>query len=77
MTRSEIAVGELLGELDSSPAFQILPLTVDVAVEVAALGSLLRDPADRAIVATVRVRRLGLISSDQRIIASKLVIVVG
>jgi len=72
-TRSDIAVEELLGELDSNPAFQILPLTIDVAAEVAALGSLLRDPADRAIVATARVRRLGLITSDQRIIESRLV----
>lgn len=72
-TRSNIEVGELLGELDSNPAFQILPLSIDVASEIAALGSLLRDPADRAIVATARVRQLRLISSDQRIIESNLV----
>lgn len=71
--RSDIDVGELLGEIDSSHVFEILPLTVDVAAEVAALGPALRDPADRAIVGTARVRGLRLITSDQRIIGSRLV----
>ena len=75
-TRSEIPVGELLSELESNPAFQIVPLTVDVAAEVAALGGTLRDPADRAIVGTARVRRLRLLTADQRIIDSDLVPVV-
>lgn len=35
-----------------------------------------RDPADRAIVATARVHRLRLVTSDQRIIESKLVPVI-
>ena len=74
--RSDIPVGELFGELKSNPAFQIIPLTVDVAAEVAALGGSLRDPADRAIVGTARVRRLRLLTSDQRIIDSELVPVV-
>jgi PIN domain nuclease of toxin-antitoxin system len=51
-------------------------LDVEVAAEVAALGDALRDPADRAIVAIARVRRFRLVTSDQRIIASKLVPVV-
>jgi PIN domain nuclease of toxin-antitoxin system len=75
-TRSEIPLNELLNEFDSNPAFQIIPLTVEVAAEVAALGGSLRDPADRAIVSTARVRRLGLITSDRRIIDSGLVPVV-
>ena len=58
-----------------SQVFQILPLTHEVAAEVASLGGL-RDPADRAIVATARVKRLRLMTSDQRIIESKLVPVV-
>jgi PIN domain nuclease of toxin-antitoxin system len=37
----------------------------------------LRDPADRTIVATARVRNLRLLTSDQRIIESNLVPVVG
>jgi PIN domain nuclease of toxin-antitoxin system len=75
--RSTIPVDELLGDLESNPVFQIVPLTVDVAAEVAALGGTLRDPADRAIVATARVRRLRLLTSDERIIESGLVPVVG
>jgi PIN domain nuclease of toxin-antitoxin system len=74
--RSEIHVRELLSELESNPAFQIVPLTVDVAADVAALGGSLRDPADRAIVSTARVRKLRLLTSDQRIIDSELVQVV-
>jgi PIN domain nuclease of toxin-antitoxin system len=75
-TRSDVPVQELLSELESNPAFQIEPLTMDVAAEVAALGGSLRDPADRAIVGTARVRKLRLLTSDRRIIDSKLVPVV-
>jgi PIN domain nuclease of toxin-antitoxin system len=74
--RSDIPIDDLLAELESNPAIRIVPLTVDVAAEVAALGGHLRDPADRAIVSTARVRRLRLITSDQRIIDSGLVTVV-
>jgi hypothetical protein len=49
---------------------------VDIAAEVAALSSALRDPADSAIVATARIHRLRLVTSDQRMIESKLVSVV-
>ena len=74
--RSDVPVDDLLGEIESNPTLQILPFTVDVAAEVAALGDSLRDPADRAIVCTARVRKLRLISSDRRIIESNLVPVV-
>ncbi|HXP84081.1 MAG TPA: type II toxin-antitoxin system VapC family toxin [Bryobacteraceae bacterium] len=74
--RSAIPAGELLSELESNPAIQIVPISVDVAAEIAALGGSLRDPADRTIVATARVRRLRLVTSDQRIIESGLVHVV-
>jgi hypothetical protein len=57
------ALDQLFSELESHPLLQILPLTLEVASEVAALGPSLRDPADRA--------------SDQRIIESNLVPVVG
>ena len=73
--RTEIAA-ELFEDLASNPAFRILPLTVEVAAEVAALGPSLRDPADRAIVSTARVLNLKLITSDRRIIDSGLVPVV-
>ena len=59
----------------ANEVFQILPLNYQVASDVAALG-ILRDPADRAIVATARVHRLHLMTSDQRIVESKLVPVI-
>ena len=70
----KMTINEFFDHLQAGP-FQILPLTYEVAAEVAALGSL-RDPADRAIVATARIERLRLVTSDQRIIESKLVPVV-
>jgi PIN domain nuclease of toxin-antitoxin system len=75
-TRLKIPASELLSALDSGAGFSIVPIDVEVAAEVAVLGSALRDPADRVIVATARVHRLRLLTSDQRIIESKLVSVV-
>jgi len=72
-TRFKTDPGDLLRELEGSPTFTILPITFQIAAEFAALGHHLRDPADRAIVATVRVHRLRLLTSDERIIESKLV----
>jgi PIN domain nuclease of toxin-antitoxin system len=69
-------VNELFHELDTRPAFRIIPLTTDVALEMAALGDALRDPGDRVIVATARIHRLRLLTSDQRIIESDLVPVI-
>jgi PIN domain nuclease of toxin-antitoxin system len=67
---------ELLSTLDANPAFQVLPITVDIATEVATMGGSLSDPADRAIVATARVHRLRLITADRRVVESHLVPVV-
>ena len=75
--RTEFPAVDLLRQLEADPAFAILPLTPEVAAEVAAMGSYLRDPADRAIVATARVHKLRLVTSDQRIIESRLIAVVG
>jgi PIN domain nuclease of toxin-antitoxin system len=76
--RKPIAAGlnDLLHQLDTNPAFRIIPLTSDIAQEVSALGGSLRDPADRVIVATARIHRLRLLTSDQRIVQSDLVPVV-
>ena len=71
-----IRLDEFFDKLQANPVFQILPLTYEVATEVATLGRSLRDPSDRVIVATARVHRLRLVTSDQRIIDSKLVPVV-
>ena len=75
-TRLRAPVRELFASLDSDPAFQSLPIDAAIAAEVAALGDMLRDPADRAIVATARIHGLRLVTSDQRIVQSKLVSVV-
>jgi len=66
---------EFFDDLRSNPAFRVLPLTYEVARDVAALG-VLRDPAARVIAATARVHRLRLVTSDERLIESKLVEVV-
>jgi PIN domain nuclease of toxin-antitoxin system len=55
--------------LNANPVFRILPITTEVALEVASLRRL-KDPADRIIVATARVHRFKLVTSDQRIIDS-------
>ncbi len=56
----------------SSSALKILPLTIEIARETPPLASVLRDPADCLIVATARVHGLRLLTSDERIVASKL-----
>ena len=71
----KVAVGDFLAALETNPMFRILALTCEIASEVASLR-ILRDPADRAIVATARVHRLALITSDERIVESHLVPVV-
>ena len=71
----KVALPDFFADLESNPVFRILPLTVEVATEVDSTRSL-RDPADRAIVATARVYRLSLVSSDERIIDSELVPVI-
>jgi PIN domain nuclease of toxin-antitoxin system len=58
--------------LETNPLFQILPITISIAIDAGAL-MMLRDSADRTIVATARVHGLRLLTSDQRIIDSKLV----
>jgi PIN domain nuclease of toxin-antitoxin system len=74
--RLPTTVGVVFKELTSNPTLQVLPLTFEIAYEIAAIGGGLRDPADRAIVATARVHHLRLLTSDQRIIASNLVPVI-
>jgi PIN domain nuclease of toxin-antitoxin system len=65
-------VDYIFEELETNPMFRILPITIPIAMDVGRL-SVLRDPADRTIVATARVHGLRLLTSDQRIISSKLV----
>jgi PIN domain nuclease of toxin-antitoxin system len=69
------SIDRIFSELEENPAFRILPITIPIAVDARALN-LLRDPGDRTIVATARVHGLRLLTSDQRIIDSKLVSVI-
>ena len=71
-----LPLDEFFNDLQANPLFRVLPLTYEIASEVGSLGRNLRDPADRVIVATARVHRLRLVTSDQRIIESKLIPVV-
>lgn len=58
----------------AATAVEILPITSEVAIEVARLpDSFRRDPADRVIVATARVHQLAVATSDRLILESKLV----
>ena len=72
----KLPIEDFFDELRANALFRLLPVTYEIAAEIASLGCSLRDPADRAIVATARVHRLRLVTSDQRIIDSKLVPVV-
>lgn len=74
--RLKVSLDEFFEELQANPVFRLLPLDYEVASEATSLG-VLRDPADRTIVATARVHRLRLVTSDLRIIDSKLVPVIG
>lgn len=75
-TRLGVPAQELLDALGPGAGFHIVPIDVEIAAEIAAMGGALRDPADRAIVATARIHRLRLVTSDQRIVESRLVPVV-
>jgi PIN domain nuclease of toxin-antitoxin system len=65
-------LSDVFDAVESNPVFQILPVTIEVASELAALESLV-DPFDRAIVATARVHRMTLLTCDGRIIESGLI----
>ena len=71
-TQRKTDVHELLSTIESE-GFRVIPIDIEIAAEIAAMGDALSDPADRAIVATARVHHLSLVTSDQRIIESRLV----
>ncbi len=81
LARGRIAVNEDFGpwalwlrRAASSPHLDVLPLTVDVAIESEQLGSSFPpDPADCLIAATARVHDLTLITSDAAIRKSRAV----
>lgn len=64
---------ELLSDLRNEPMIEVLPITPEIAIEVAALLPILRDPSDTVIAATARAHGLRLLTSDTRIIDSNCV----
>jgi PIN domain nuclease of toxin-antitoxin system len=67
----------ILQALESEDAFQILPLTTQIAREIPTVLPALKDPMDATIAATARVHGLRLVTSDQRILDSNVVSTVG
>ena len=53
-------------ELDRSANFQVQPYTIEILLESVSLGAI-RDPADKAIVASARQLRCPLITADELI----------
>ena len=73
--RLKVPLERFFAEIEVNPVFCVLPMTYQIAIDVAHL-SVLRDPTDRAIAATARVHRLKLVTSDERIVDSNLVPVI-
>jgi PIN domain nuclease of toxin-antitoxin system len=69
--RPQLDPARAFAEIEENPVFQALPLTVEIGREFMSLGPALRDPADR-VTATTRVHGLRLVTSDRRILASRL-----
>jgi PIN domain nuclease of toxin-antitoxin system len=61
-----MSVSRWVTEALDKPGIQLLPFTIDIAIEAAELPEpMYKDPADRMIVASARVERLTLITSDK------------
>jgi PIN domain nuclease of toxin-antitoxin system len=72
--RLALPLDEWLARATAAPRVEVCPVTPAVASEIVALESTRSwDPADRIIVATARVLGVPLVTSDARIIDSKLV----
>lgn len=71
--RIRVPAAELLPSISPDNGFRVLPIDLEIATEIAALGESSLNQIDRTIVATARIHRLRLITSDQRIIESGLV----
>ena len=76
--RLAVAIDECLTQIESSPFFDILPLTARIACESTRLGEgFPRDPTDQLIAATARCHGLVLLTADERIVESGVVAVLG
>lgn len=66
IVRLEVSFRRWAEELERSPNFQVQAYTLEVLLEAVSLAAI-RDPADRAIVATARQLRCPLITGDELI----------
>jgi PIN domain nuclease of toxin-antitoxin system len=66
IVRLEVSFRRWAEELERSPNFQAQAYTLEVLLEAVSLAAI-RDPADRAIVATARQLRCPLITADELI----------
>ena len=66
IVRLEVPFRRWAEELERSPNFQVQAYTLEVLLESVSLAAI-RDPADRAIVATARQLRCPLITTDELI----------
>jgi PIN domain nuclease of toxin-antitoxin system len=73
--KPKLSLDQLFDLLRANPIFALIPLSYEIASEVAAIGRIW-DPMDRTIVATARVHGLQLLTADDRIIKSRLVPVI-
>jgi len=64
LVRLKVGFRRWAEELERSPNFQVQAYTLEVLLESASVGAI-RDPADRAIVATARHLRCPLITADE------------
>jgi len=71
--RLKRSLDEIFIDLRNEPMIEVLPITPEIAIEVAALFPILRDPADTVIAATARAHGLRLLTSDLRMINSNCV----
>ncbi len=71
--RTKHSAQDILLFIGNYPGLTVLPITVEIAREAAALRAILIEPGDCVIAATARVHGLRLLTTDQRIIASNVV----
>ncbi len=57
---------KFLGDLSEQYGLAAIPVTDDVAIASAQLPDFHRDPADRLIIATARIRNLTVVTGDRR-----------
>ncbi len=70
------SLDELLGQVESDPLFEVIPISARIAAESTRLGtSFPRDPADQLIAATARCHGLSLMTCDEAIRRSSVVAV--